>query len=76
LLGEIVTALDECWTEDQHAELVFGIMCSIVDAFRFDLAVSFLGASEKQAAHNLLGRLCEVESLPKDQVTVLMTKFE
>lgn len=75
LLGEILLALDECWV-DQEAEVVYRILRCLPEAFRFDLAVSFLGGVEKQAAQRLTARLMEVEGLPKEELTDLITRFE
>jgi len=76
LLGEMVVALDECWTNEEEVDTVLGVMTALPNTFRFELAVNFLGSKEKTAALNVLDRLLLVEALPRAALQALKTQFQ
>eukprot|EP00656_Telonema_subtile_P015682 TRINITY_DN1824_c0_g1_i2.p1 TRINITY_DN1824_c0_g1~~TRINITY_DN1824_c0_g1_i2.p1 ORF type:complete len:207 (-),score=50.66 TRINITY_DN1824_c0_g1_i2:439-1059(-) len=75
LLGEIVAAVDECWINDEEIEVVFEIMKALPSAFRFELAINFLGSDEKGAIERVFERLSKVESIADDELSGLRHKF-
>eukprot|EP00658_Telonema_sp_P-2_P002901 TRINITY_DN1106_c0_g1_i3.p1 TRINITY_DN1106_c0_g1~~TRINITY_DN1106_c0_g1_i3.p1 ORF type:complete len:247 (-),score=54.97 TRINITY_DN1106_c0_g1_i3:529-1269(-) len=76
LLGEIIASLHECWSEETDAPVVLGILTALPQAFRFDLAVTFLGAGEKSEARSLIERLCAAGALGDEELAGLEAHFQ
>jgi len=79
LLGTILTAMHSCWTSIEHtedAQFVKATMKVLPTAFRFELAVSFLGGGEKQAVTVLLEMLQQSDVASTDELSELRDAFK
>jgi len=78
LLGDILTAMHSCWTDEQpeDSQFVLRVLKTLPTAFRFELAVSFLGAGENQAVTALLEKLEQVGSASNNELSELRDEFK
>ena len=78
LLGDILTAMHSCWTDEQpeDSQFVLRVLKTLPTAFRFELAVSFLAAGENQAVAALLEKLEQVGSASNNELSELRDEFK